>query len=231
MIRDDIAIEPLGEWPAVPSADIEIDFDIEWDRDGRIYQWGLRVRDGQDESTARYDPGVSFDPLDEAAEFELAERFADTLEAHLLAAEADGRTVAIYHWTTPEVTRTRRFPRVAALLEGRTVDLCAWMNKEFRVRESFSLKDVAKNCGFSWGVEDAGGFMSLEKIARARGNGPDAAGARQWCLDYNEADVAAQAAIRDHLSRPRGVWARETGIVQSHIVLMPGLSLEAVRVG
>jgi len=33
----------------------------------------------------------------------------------------------------------------------------------------------------------------------ARAGGPDAADAKQWCLSYNESDVAAQAVIRDGL--------------------------------
>ena len=37
----------------------------------------------------------------------------------------------------------------------------------------------------------------MSKIEIARGTGADARDARQWCLDYNESDVAAQAAIRD----------------------------------
>ncbi|YAL83338.1 hypothetical protein ACMYYO_00625 [Dermacoccaceae bacterium W4C1] len=48
-------------------------------------------------------------------------------------------------------------------------------------------------------MEDAGGFASMDKIEQARGSGDEAAAARTWCLDYNESDVAAQAAIRDGL--------------------------------
>jgi hypothetical protein len=37
------------------------------------------------------------------------------------------------------------------------------------------------------------------KIEVARGDGPEAVEAQQWCLRYNESDVAAQAVIRDGL--------------------------------
>lgn len=38
-------IEPVnGTWPEIPSADIEVDYDIEWNLDSRIYQWGIRRR-------------------------------------------------------------------------------------------------------------------------------------------------------------------------------------------
>jgi len=203
MIRDDIAIEPLGRWPVVPTADIEVDFDIEWGTDQRIYQWGLRIRDGQDERSARYEPVISFEPLDAAAEEALAEALADRLEALIANADRRGLSLTVFHWSHPETSMTRRFDRVAQLLEGRTFDLCAWMKANFRVRESFSIKNVAPIFGFEWGVEDAGGFSSMEKIALARTSGPDSDAARAWCLEYNEADVAAQAAIRDALWRLR----------------------------
>jgi len=37
------------------------------------------------------------------------------------------------------------------------------------------------------------------KIEVARAGGPTAVEAEQWCLSYNESDVAAQAVIRDGL--------------------------------
>lgn len=204
MIRDDVDVEPLdGAWPAVPAAEVEIDLDIEWGSDQRVYQWGVRVRDGQDDTTATYLPHlVSYDVLDEAAEAALAEECADRLEA--VIAGAGHRSVAIYHWSHVERSRTRRFPRLQALLDAHGCDLHAWMRAHYRVRGSFSIKDVAPMFGFSWGVEDAGGFASMRVIEAARMG--DLA-AQRWCRDYNEADVAAQAAVRDGLrarSRPVG---------------------------
>lgn len=195
-----VDIEPSGDsgtWPAVPTADIEIDFDIEWDRDNRIYQYGLRIRRGIDDSTARYDPVVSFEPLDEASEDALADETADKLTRLIADSERDGASVTIFHWSPVEVSRTRRFERLASVLDGRTFDLHAWVSTRFVTRKSFSIKDVAPIFGFEWGVDDAGGFSSMDKIDLARGTGSEAEGARTWCLAYNESDVAAQAAIRD----------------------------------
>ncbi|HEU0191733.1 MAG TPA: ribonuclease H-like domain-containing protein [Mycobacterium sp.] len=183
----------------IPEAGIEVDFDIEWDVDQRIYQWGLRVRDGQDDSTARYAPVVSFDPLDEAAEAALAEEFAARIRNLRAEADRDGKSLAIYHWHTPETQRTRRFPAVAAVLDGLTVDLLKWFNAHYFARTSSSLKEIAPLLGFHWPVEEAGGAMSQVKVEEARGTGPDAEEARRWCLQYNESDVAAQAWIRDRL--------------------------------
>lgn len=198
MIRDDVHVEPVGGWPEVPSADVEVDFDVEWDLDQRIYQWGIRVRERTDETTAQYIPVVSFEPLDEAGEEVLAERCADVLST--IVASVAGGTVAIYHWSNVEVSRTQRFPRLAALLEAHGFDLLPWTRENFRMRAGYSIKDVAPLFDFAWGVDDAGGFSSMAKIEAARAG--DAA-ARTWCLEYNEADVAAQAAIRDGFRRLR----------------------------
>ena len=201
MIRDGVVLAPIGDGPVeVPAADIEIDFDLEWDSFGRIYQWGLRVRDGQDESTARYEPAVSFEPLDEEGERRLAGQVAARISELREHAAATGRSVAVYHWSDPEVSRTRRFDEVAAALDGVTVDLRKWLIKNLHVRGGAGIKDIAPLFGFDWAVEDPGGRASLEMVETARTGGDDAAAdAQQWCLRYNESDVAAQAAIRDGL--------------------------------
>ncbi len=197
MICAGIYFEPIADTPIeVPAADVEIDFDIEWDTPGRIYQWGLRIRHGQDDSTARYEPVVSFEPLDEAAEIALAEQAAAVIARLRTAAEEAGRTIAIYHWSSVEITMTRKFDCVAAALDGIAVDLHAWLTRTFHIRGDASIKSVAPRFGFNWGVDDPGGRLSMQKIETARSGDTEA---RQWCLDYNESDVAAQAAIRDGL--------------------------------
>lgn len=204
MIRDGVDFRPIpGVAVQVPSADIEIDFDIEWDTACRIYQWGLRVRDDQDDATARYEPVVSFDPLDDDGELALAERAAARIAELRAEADASGRTVAVYHWSHPEVSMTRKFACITTALDGITVDLLAWFSGTFHVRGEASIKAVAQFFGFTWAVEDPGGRLSMAKIDIARGHCPEAAEARQWCLDYNASDVAAQAAIRDGIRQMR----------------------------
>ena len=198
MICDGVDFQPIaGPAVEVPAADIEIDFDIEWDASGRIYQWGMRIRDGQDDATARYQPVVSFEPVDDEGEIALAERAAAVIAQLRADAESSGRTVAVYHWAHPEVSMTRKFGCVAAALDGLTLDLRAWFTGTFHVRGEASIKAVAQFLGFTWAVDDPGGRLSMAKIEIARGAGPEARAARQWCLGYNESDVAAQAAIRD----------------------------------
>ena len=200
LIRKGIYFEPkTGVLVDVPRADIEIDFDIEWDTSNRIYQWGLRIREGQDEQTARYEPVISFDELDDDAELALAEQAAARImELRALAEKAD-KTVAVYHWHHVEVSNTRKFDCVTAALDGITLDLLSWFASAFRVQGSAGIKTIAQLFGFNWAVDDPGGRLSMLKIGVARAGGPDAAEAKQWCLSYNESDVAAQAVIRDGL--------------------------------
>ena len=100
MTQAGIDYEPSGAWPEIPSADVEVDFDIEWDFENRIYLWGLRVRQGQDDDTAVFDPVVSYEPLDDATESALAAQFADRLRRVITEAEVAGRTVRILGYAT-----------------------------------------------------------------------------------------------------------------------------------
>jgi predicted RecB family nuclease len=200
LIRKGIYFEPkTGALVDVPRADIEIDFDIEWDTSNRIYQWGLRIREGQDEQTARYEPVISFDELDDDAELALAEQAAARIMELRAQAEKADKTVAVYHWHHVEVSNTRKFDCVTAALDGITLDLLSWFASTFRVQGSAGIKTIAQLFGFNWAVDDPAGRLSMRKIDVARAGGPDAAEAKQWCLSDNESDVAAQAAIRDGL--------------------------------
>ena len=203
MTQAGIDYEPSGAWPEIPSADVEVDFDIEWDFENRIYLWGLRVRQGQDDTTAVFDPVVSYDPIDDDDAARLAAQLASRLGAVVADAETLGRSVTVFHWSHPERSMTSKYPEVAELLEGRTVDLRAWFDTHFLTQGGSSLKAVAPLLGFEWSVEDAGGAQSQVKIDLARPQGPEADAARAWLARYNECDVAVQAAIRDGLRGAR----------------------------
>lgn len=207
MHRDGILFERTGAAPAVvvPAADVEIDFDVEWHpSDGFVYQWGARVRYNSDDTTATYAPTVvSFDPLAEHTAQALADRFFTWMETFVAEQEELGRTVAIYHWTSPETTRATRAlggERADRLFGGRFLDLKRFMEEHYFARDGFSLKIVAPALGFAWDAPDAGGATSVVKIEEARaGIEPAASAAREWLLTYNEDDCAAQAWIRDGL--------------------------------
>ncbi|WP_151083872.1 TM0106 family RecB-like putative nuclease [Nocardioides cynanchi] len=207
MLRDGVLLERTSSGAlAVPTADVEIDFDVEWHpADGHVYQWGARVRRGQDESTSTYEHAVvSFEILDDASAQALADEFFTWLEAFVAEHEANGNTVGIFHWTSPEITKTIRVlggQRAHDLFEDRFLDLKRWMEQHFFARDGFGLKVVAPIFGFKWGVDDASGLASVKRIdeARATTEPEVAAAAREWLLAYNEDDCAAQAAIRDGL--------------------------------
>lgn len=207
MTLDGVEFEPHGgpggDTDPIPSADVEVDFDIEWDTDGRIYQWGVRVREHGDELTARYLPGLaSFDELDDHSEASLADACLRALEGLVSAATATGRSVLIFHWSDPERSRPRHStPAITCLVEEHGIDLRRWCESNLFTRGGYSLKVIAPACGFNWSVDDAGGLESQRQLRIARAGGPDAAAAAQWCIDYNSCDVAAQAAIRDEWAR------------------------------
>lgn len=207
MICDGISLTPLGNGVIeVPTADVEIDVDIEFDIDDRVYMWGARVRRGCDDSTAVYiSDFVEWEPLDGRGEHDLARRFADWLREQRDAAEAAGETVKVFHWSSPESSRLRSILGSADVedLIGADVGLFVDLEKVFKAAffslHGSSIKKVAPQFGFSWRVDDPGGAISQLYLAEVHTN-PDteqAAAAKKWLLTYNEDDNAAMARIRD----------------------------------
>lgn len=205
MIVDGIDIVRDGDGPpTVPSADVEIDVDLENDRNNLVYLWGVRIREGQDDSTARYIAFVDWEPMDSHRERELARKFVDWLRSQRDAATAAGKSVLVFHWSDPEVSKLRRILGLAEVgdlidpTDGIYVDLLKVFDANFFSLHGSSLKKAAAVFGFSWSVDDPGGSMSqlyLDKVHS--GDPPDAEAARQWLLTYNEDDTCATAAVRD----------------------------------
>lgn len=207
-----------GVWPSeVPAADVEVDFDLEWDSSGRIFQWGMRVRKGQDDTTARYlDHLVAAKPLDDDVEQELAQRALQELSALAAQAAAAGQVMKVFHWSHPEVSMTRKFPEIEDLLAHHAVDLLGWWRDHFFTVHGNGIKNVATLFDYDWQVADPAGLKAELKLAQAheaypdpaswdaelfaaaRAQGPDT-NPLGWVLLYNESDVEAQARIRDGL--------------------------------
>lgn len=103
---------------AVPRADVEIDVDIEWDLDNRVYLWGALV------NAAGAEPGylalASWDPRDAVASIMLATTFADWLRGQIAEAVADHRTLLVHHYSAAEPTYLK-----CALGEDAVADLLA----------------------------------------------------------------------------------------------------------
>lgn len=178
----------------IPRADIEIDFDIEWDPDDRVYLWGALVnRPGADPV---YHPLVTWDLLDDHGAVELGARFAGWLREQIVAADAAGQSLLVYHYAHPEPTYLKRLlgeTEVDDILT-RFVDLLPVVRKHYFGLHGLGIKKVAPEFGFHWRDEDPGGLQSQLWLIAAR-EGDDAA--RRRILDYNEDDVRATHAIRN----------------------------------
>ena len=207
MICDGIEVARTGDGPAnVPAADVEIDLDIEWDIDNRVYLWGARLRRGGDESTARYITDfVEWAPLDSTREHDLAARFLAWLRAQWDAAVAAGQTLTVFHWSHPERSKLISILGLAEVGDlvdpenGVFMDLEKVFNSNFISLHGSGIKKVAPNFGFAWRVDDPGGAISQTYLSTVRSsNDPhEVAAAKEWLLSYNEDDNAAMAAIRD----------------------------------
>jgi predicted RecB family nuclease len=207
MICDGIEIERTGDHRVeVPVADVEIDVDIEYDLDNRVYMWGARLRQGGDDSSARYFADfVEWDPLDSRREQALAARFAAWLREQRDAAEAGGQTLKVFHWSHPERSKLKSIlglAEVGDLIDPETgvfVDLEKVFKANFVALHGSSIKRVAPHFGFTWRVDDPGGAISQTYLSKVHtSTDPDeVAKAKEWLLSYNEDDNAAMARIRD----------------------------------
>ncbi len=188
---------------ALPSATNQIDFDVETYL-GSLYLAGLLVHkpDG-----AAYRPisDWSGTPSGERRVLEDLFRFFDGV------AETDDAVV--YHWTGYERTilkeASQRYglslqsaPSVDAWFDRYACDLWSWVKQRFVSPNGYSLKVIAPLCGFDWRDDDPGGAQSELWYVDALA-GDDVQRAR--LLEYNEDDVAAQAAIREWVrTQPQG---------------------------
>ena len=178
----------------LPNAGTEIDFDVETYR-GTLYLAGLLIHESA---------GSAFRPFSDwsgAAEGERS--VVRELFGFFDDVAASGDAV-VYHWTGYERTilseaahrhglTLQSAPSVDAWFDEYACDLWCWIKERFVSPNGYSLKVIAPMCGFHWRDSDPGGAQSelwyVDAVA-----GDDAQ--RLRLLDYNEDDVAAQAAIR-----------------------------------
>lgn len=110
----------------------------------------------------------------------------------------------MYHWTGYERTilkeaavrhglSLRSAPSVDDWFDRFGCDLWSWIKQRFVSPNGYSLKVIAPLCGFNWRDGDPGGAQSELWYVDAL-DGDDEQRVR--ILEYNEDDVAAQAAIR-----------------------------------
>jgi predicted RecB family nuclease len=185
----------------VPRADIEIDFDIEWDTEDHVYLWGAMVsRPGE---APTYHPVVAWEALDASSEVGLAQQFADWLRAEIAAADQSGQSLLVYHYSHPEPAYLERLLGEAnvADLTSRFVDLLPIIREHYFGLHGLGIKKVAPAFGFGWRDEDPGGLQSQLWLIEARQTSVDETrdAGRARILTYNEDDVRATASIRNGL--------------------------------
>jgi predicted RecB family nuclease len=184
----------------IPTADVEVDLDIEWSRADHVYFWGLLVTDaGGSRYVSFFDPGI------DTAEAEAALARRCLVWLHDLAARtaADGRSMLVYHYWIPEPTKAREFLPLPedASHPDRWVDLLPFVRAAVDSRYGHGLKLVAQNGpGHSWRDPDPGGLQSQDWLEVARHGAPEERQqARARLLAYNEDDVRATLAVRTWL--------------------------------
>ena len=192
----------------VPSADIEIDFDIETSADDHVYLWGFLVTDTRTDEPPHYVAFSDFSELTESAERRLASEALTWLRD--LATSSDA-SVRVFHYSRYEVLRIQRlaeaFPREPFLWASRFAeeaffDLFEVMRSHFFGTYGLGLKQVAHaGSGFSWRDDNPGGLNSQSWFADAVHAESETTRAEltQRVLDYNEDDVRATYALRQWL--------------------------------
>ena len=203
MIEADVKLARTDAGPLeVPAADVEIDFDIEWDTDDQVYLWGARKRLMQDDSTAEYVPFVSWDEMNDGG-VALAEEFVSWLRSEIQAAQSAGQSIAVFHYTSPEVRFLEELLGAEAVRDVLEyfIDLHAFAKENFFGVEGLGLKKVATALGFSWSSDDAGGLQSQTWLQVARDvDESEHEVMRARILEYNEDDVTATAVLRDRIA-------------------------------
>lgn len=215
MIEAGVSLARTHSGPlAIPSADVEIDFDIEWDTGDQVYLWGARKRIGQDDSTAQYIPFYSWDAMDDGGAA-LAKEFVSWLRAEIKDARAAGRSIAVFHYTSPEVRYLKNLLGEDAMEDVLScfVDLHEFVKGNFFGVEGIGLKKVAVALGFAWADDDPGGLQSQTWLQVARDVAdPEHEVMRERILAYNADDVEATAVVRDRIGAVAAVISTDREI-------------------
>ncbi|AQP43841.1 TM0106 family RecB-like putative nuclease [Tessaracoccus flavus] len=192
-----VSVEPIG----VPSAEVEIDLDIETADDGSVYLWGALVTDAAGTRFAHFS---RFEQATGHSEVELAAQFAEWL-LDLVEAHPD---LLVFHYSDYETIHLSRLAersghpallRVCDLIRDHFVDLFGFVRDNYVGVDGLGLKVVAsRGAGFEWRDEEPGGLASQTWFAEAvTGATPQARdSARRRVLEYNEDDVRATLAVR-----------------------------------
>ncbi|WP_298132807.1 TM0106 family RecB-like putative nuclease [Micropruina sp.] len=206
LVHSGVRLERLDSGPIdVPSAPLEIDFDLETSATERIYLWGFWVTDTRTGESS-YHHVSDFRQLEPADELDLAIRALTWLREI-----SDGAETRVYHYSAYErdqidrLARARHHPVLewaAGYARENFVDLFPIMREHFFGTDGLGLKVVASaGSGFAWRDPDPGGLNSMRWFSDAVGAAtePERDAARRRVLEYNEDDVRATWQLRTWL--------------------------------
>jgi hypothetical protein len=183
----------------VPRADIEIDFDIEWDVDNKVCLWGALLTD-YEHPEGKYHHFDELEPMDEAEERALALQFLDWLRSCITLAREKGKTIRIYHYAHPERTHLIRIfgEETVSDVLAMFVDLLPIVRSNYIGVAGLSLKEVAPEFCATWHADDPGGLQAQRWIEEARSTENESKRKEMHgcLLQYNKDDVSATAKLR-----------------------------------
>ncbi|TIC86383.1 N-6 DNA methylase [Nocardioides sp. GY 10127] len=172
-------------------ADVEIDLDVEYDRDQNVYLWGMLVRRRVVDRDPAY---ISIGSASIQQDFaELASEAVARLKDIVASAEEAGETVRLYHYGNAERQHLERLGGDGATLASMATDVLGLIRSRFSSTQGLGLKRIGALAGASWRTEGLVGDTTYDWIERARAG--DAA-AWEQLVKYNEDDVNALALVR-----------------------------------
>ena len=228
MSKTPVLLDPSAGFN-LPSFDIEIDIDLEnsqaalqeaesEDSIGRdvLYLYGFGIHDrtiNPDWRSATIDYYDDYSDTDDS-EFSIFSQMWTRLEAEVAKAEAQGKSIGIFHYSHYEKTWWRKFANLHAVKSGApTLDrIETFMSKYFidlfPIARSvvfpvtgYSIKTLAPLAGFNWEASDAGGAQSMTKYQTVISSLSidEKTDAIRWLREYNRDDVKATFAVREYL--------------------------------
>ena len=224
-----ILLDPDADF-MIPEFDIEIDIDLEnsmavfqdvglteVEGKDRVYLYGFGIHDRTIDlnwRTAKFDSFADYSNTEEG-EYQLLLKMWNFLKGQVAEAEAAGKSIGIFHYSSHEKTWWRNFARnhegkagVPTLEEvdhftgDYFEDLYDYAKQVALGTTGYGIKKLAPKAGFNWAVQDPGGALSLLKHKEAVDpikSQAERDEAIAWLYSYNLDDVRATFAVRDYL--------------------------------
>ena len=214
----------------IPEFDIEIDIDLENSQAAlfenlgeelpgkdQVYLYGYGILDrtkSKDWNKAEFTSIINFDDTVEA-EIEVLSTMWNVLKTEVGKAEAAGKSIGIFHYSSHEKSWFRKFARRHAAVPGTPslqevedfmdkyfVDLLKYSELIALPVTGYGIKKLAPLAGFEWQVSDPGGAESLLKYRESIDEELSPAerdAKREWLRSYNIDDVKSTFAVREYL--------------------------------